>query len=171
MDIEYDSEARTLYLRIRQGEVARTERIDPQVLIDRDAAGRILGVELLALDAAEQRPDLRSHSETRLAVGGAPEPQHPKGELPGKGTRSRATENPKTSPVHGDLGASFDRLFDELAEEAEVYTKLLGQLKHTPIGEALRDDLEGELYGSLAHLATHAALLLDAVDEALNRPD
>lgn len=165
MNIQYDAEARAMYLRLERGEVTRTERIDPRVLIDLDANGQVLGIELLGVDAIEQVPASQLRSESRVAEASSANTRRSDGELADEGESGKETVNMQSSHVHSELGASFDRLFDELAEEAEVYSKLLDELKRTPIGDPLRDDLEGELYGSLAHLATHAALLLEAIDQ------
>lgn len=43
----YDTEADAAYFRIRTGEVARTEHVDGWTIVDVDAAGQLLGIEVL----------------------------------------------------------------------------------------------------------------------------
>jgi uncharacterized protein YuzE len=45
--IRYDPSCDAAYVRVRSGPVARTEKLTDGVLIDYDAAGAILGIELL----------------------------------------------------------------------------------------------------------------------------
>ncbi len=65
------------------------------------------------------------------------------------------------------LGSSRNVLFEELAEEAELYLNLLEKLKRSP-AEAQREDLETELYASVNHLWIHAKLLVETIDEAMD---
>lgn len=50
MQIEYDAEARCLYVRLRDGEVADSVELDDWRVIDHDAAGAVLGVEFILID-------------------------------------------------------------------------------------------------------------------------
>lgn len=43
----YDPEARASYIQVRDGEVARTIELNPGLLVDVDAAGDVLGVEII----------------------------------------------------------------------------------------------------------------------------
>jgi uncharacterized protein YuzE len=43
----YDCEADALYIELADGSVARTEEIDPGTMVDVDATGRPLGIEVL----------------------------------------------------------------------------------------------------------------------------
>ncbi len=56
-----------------------------------------------------------------------------------------------------------DTLLRELAEEAERYLGLLKRLEALPEGEE-RDEVEGELYGSIAHLASHSHQLQEHLE-------
>ena len=47
LDVEYDSEADAAYIRVKTGKVARTERLSLSVMIDLNAAGELLGVEVI----------------------------------------------------------------------------------------------------------------------------
>jgi uncharacterized protein YuzE len=47
MEVTYDEEADAMYVRLRSGDFARNERIDDRALLDLDAEGRVLGVEIL----------------------------------------------------------------------------------------------------------------------------
>lgn len=47
MKIEFDPEADTAYLELIDGEVARTEQIEPGIIADFDEKGRLLGLEIL----------------------------------------------------------------------------------------------------------------------------
>ncbi|MEK7811237.1 MAG: DUF2283 domain-containing protein [Pseudomonadota bacterium] len=47
MRIEFDQEADALYVNLAEGEVDKTEEIKPGMILDYDANGNILGVEVL----------------------------------------------------------------------------------------------------------------------------
>ena len=49
MGLEYDLDAGALYVRLCDGEVARTRQLDDNTLVDVDAAGNVLGVEVVAI--------------------------------------------------------------------------------------------------------------------------
>ena len=68
-------------------------------------------------------------------------------------------------------GAPNTLLWDELAQEAKRYGDLVSRLKSTGRGAGERDALEGELLESLAHLRVHAAVLDEAVTDALIESD
>lgn len=44
----YDLSVNALYLKLAEGTVARTREIDDGTMVDLDAAGRLLGIEVLA---------------------------------------------------------------------------------------------------------------------------
>lgn len=50
MTLEYDLDVSALYVRLCDGQVARTRQLDDNTLIDLDAAGNVLGVEVVAID-------------------------------------------------------------------------------------------------------------------------
>jgi hypothetical protein len=56
-----------------------------------------------------------------------------------------------------------DMLLHELADEAKRYLALLARLESLPEGDE-RDELEGELYGSIAHLASHSSQLQEHLE-------
>jgi hypothetical protein len=66
---------------------------------------------------------------------------------------------------HGSV--TEDRLLDELADECRRYLTLLETLGNSPKSER-REDLEGELYASISHLAGHGGLLLEHLDDLLD---
>lgn len=47
IDTTYDPEADAVYVSLARGKIAETEEIAPNVMVDRDAEGRILGIEVL----------------------------------------------------------------------------------------------------------------------------
>jgi len=54
MEISYDREADAMYIEFRKGEFARNKKIDDYTVIDLDAKGNMLGIELL--DASKRIP-------------------------------------------------------------------------------------------------------------------
>ncbi len=51
MKIQYDKKEDTVYLELAKGKYSRTRKVSETVLVDEDAKGRILGIEIL--DAKE----------------------------------------------------------------------------------------------------------------------
>jgi uncharacterized protein YuzE len=49
MSLEYDLDAGALYIRLCNGKVARTRQLDENTLVDVDAAGNVLGVEVVTV--------------------------------------------------------------------------------------------------------------------------
>ena len=47
MKIEYDRQADAMYIRLKAGIVAESEEVRPGVVLDFDAEGRVLGIEML----------------------------------------------------------------------------------------------------------------------------
>lgn len=58
MFIEYDTENQVLYLRIREGKVAKTKEYRAEVFIDLDREGQLLGIELLNLEDSKYIPQI-----------------------------------------------------------------------------------------------------------------
>ena len=58
MFIEYDTEHQILYLRIRDGKVAKTEEYRAEVFVDLDKKGHLLGIELLNLEDSKYIPQI-----------------------------------------------------------------------------------------------------------------
>ncbi len=69
--------------------------------------------------------------------------------------------------IEQSLGVEANPLWEELAEEAERYARLVRKLKTLAADDPKCAELEGELYTSLSHLAVHAKLLLQRADKAL----
>jgi uncharacterized protein YuzE len=55
MRVRVDREADALYLRLDEKAIAETEEVQPGVILDFDAEGRIVGVEIL--DLSQRVPD------------------------------------------------------------------------------------------------------------------
>ena len=47
MRIEYDQQADSIYIRLKAGTVAVSEEVRPNLVFDFDAAGEVLGIEIL----------------------------------------------------------------------------------------------------------------------------
>ena len=47
MKISYDSDADVMYIKLREGEVAKTKETDDNTILDYDKKGNVIGVELL----------------------------------------------------------------------------------------------------------------------------
>jgi uncharacterized protein YuzE len=66
MLLTYDSEADALYIELREGVVERTKSLEPGTLLDLDAHGRVVGVEVI-------RPARRWPVERVISEGHLPE--------------------------------------------------------------------------------------------------
>lgn len=56
MKIEFDQEADALYVELAAGEIEKTEEIKPGLILDYDAHGNILGVEMLYISKRGSHP-------------------------------------------------------------------------------------------------------------------
>ena len=56
MKIEYDPKADAMYIRLAKGEVCDTEEVRPGVIMDFDADGRVLGIEMLSVSLRADNP-------------------------------------------------------------------------------------------------------------------
>ena len=56
MKIRYDSDADAMYLVLRDGKIDHTKEVNPNLMVDFDNAGNILGVEFLFVK--EKNPQL-----------------------------------------------------------------------------------------------------------------
>ena len=56
MKIEYDPKADAMYIRLIAGTVAESDEVRPGVVFDFDAAGRILGIEMLDVSQRTDNP-------------------------------------------------------------------------------------------------------------------
>jgi uncharacterized protein YuzE len=56
MKIEYDRQADAMYIRLKAGIVAESEEVRPGVVLDFDAEGRVLGIEMLDVSLRTDNP-------------------------------------------------------------------------------------------------------------------
>ncbi len=57
MKIEYDSKADAIYIRLSSGTVADSDEVRPNVFLDTDANGRVLGIEMLGVSKLTDKPN------------------------------------------------------------------------------------------------------------------
>jgi len=55
MRVRYDPEADALYIRLAEAAIANSSEVSPGIVMDYDAADRVVGIEVL--DAARRFPD------------------------------------------------------------------------------------------------------------------
>ena len=56
MKIEYDPKADAIYIRLKAGTVADSDEVRPGVVLDFDAEGRVLGIEMLDVSLRTDNP-------------------------------------------------------------------------------------------------------------------
>jgi uncharacterized protein YuzE len=56
MKIEFDQAADALYVQLAEGEIEKSEEIKPGMILDYDANGSVLGVELLYVSKRAELP-------------------------------------------------------------------------------------------------------------------
>jgi uncharacterized protein YuzE len=56
MKIEYDQQADAIYIRLKAGTVAESDEVRPGVVLDFDAEGRVLGIEMLDVSERTDNP-------------------------------------------------------------------------------------------------------------------
>ena len=56
MKIEYDRQADAMYIRLKAGIVAESEEVRPGVILDFDAEGKVLGIEMLDVSQRTDNP-------------------------------------------------------------------------------------------------------------------
>ena len=56
MKIEFDQVADALYVQLTEGKIEKTEEIKPGMILDYDANGNVLGVELLYVSRRAELP-------------------------------------------------------------------------------------------------------------------
>lgn len=56
MKIEYDPKADAMYIRLKAGTVADSDEVRPGVVLDFDAEGRVLGIEMLDVSLRADNP-------------------------------------------------------------------------------------------------------------------
>lgn len=59
MRLKVDRENDVLYFRIDEAEVVESEEVEPGIILDFDAAGRVVGIEILALSTRTAPEQLR----------------------------------------------------------------------------------------------------------------
>ena len=58
MKISYDPRADALYIKFQEGSAARTRKVEDGMLVDMDAAGRLLGIEIIGMKGRIPIPEL-----------------------------------------------------------------------------------------------------------------
>lgn len=56
MKIEFDPMADAMYIQLAEGDVAKTEEVKPGMIFDYDAAGNVLGIEVLYVSKRAELP-------------------------------------------------------------------------------------------------------------------
>ena len=56
MKIEYDPKADAMYIRLKSGAIAESDEIRPGLVIDFDADGKLLGIEMLDVSLQTDNP-------------------------------------------------------------------------------------------------------------------
>jgi uncharacterized protein YuzE len=59
MRLKIDKESDALYLRLNEGAIIESQEVEPGVILDFDANGRVVGVEILALSTRTEPDKLR----------------------------------------------------------------------------------------------------------------
>ena len=57
MKIEYDPKADAIYIRLSSGTVADSDEVRPNVFLDIDVNGRVLGIEMLEANKLTDKPN------------------------------------------------------------------------------------------------------------------
>jgi uncharacterized protein YuzE len=57
MKIEYDQKADAIYIRLSSGTIADSDEVRPNVFLDTDANGRVLGIEMLGVSKLTDKPN------------------------------------------------------------------------------------------------------------------
>ena len=60
MKLKIDEKADALYLRLNEQAIVESEEVQPGVILDYDAEGRVVGVELLGIKARSAGASLRA---------------------------------------------------------------------------------------------------------------
>jgi len=56
MRIEYDQQADSIYIRLKAGTIVESEEVRPGVVLDFDAEGQVLGIEMLDVSERTDNP-------------------------------------------------------------------------------------------------------------------
>ena len=57
MKIEYDAKADAIYIRLSSGKIADSDEVRPNVFLDTDENGRVLGIEMLGVSKLTDKPN------------------------------------------------------------------------------------------------------------------
>ena len=57
MKIEYDPKADAMYIRLTSGTVFDSDEVRPNVFLDTDESGRVLGIEMLDVSKMTDKPN------------------------------------------------------------------------------------------------------------------
>ena len=66
MKLEYDPQADAIYLRLKDAEIASTREVEDNLIVDLDASGRMIGIELLFVSDYLAPEDIDSFTVTNL---------------------------------------------------------------------------------------------------------
>jgi uncharacterized protein YuzE len=64
--VEYDGKADAVYFRIKDADIASTRELEENIIVDVDAAGKLVGIELLFVSDYLRPEDIRSLTVTEL---------------------------------------------------------------------------------------------------------
>lgn len=56
MKLEFDPKADAAYLEISDAEIENTKQIEPGIIVDYDAEGHIVGIEVLSISKRQNKP-------------------------------------------------------------------------------------------------------------------
>lgn len=66
MKLEYDSKANAIYIPLKDVDVASTREVEDNLIVDLDAAGKMIGIELLFVSDYLSPEDIDSFTVTNL---------------------------------------------------------------------------------------------------------
>ena len=69
MNVEYDQQADAIYIRLKDAEIATTRELQDHLIVDLDADGKMIGIELLFVSDYLAPADIATFSVTNLAAG------------------------------------------------------------------------------------------------------
>jgi len=64
--LEYDPQADAIYIRLKDAEIATTREVEDNLIVDLDAIGRMIGIELLFVSDYLEPEDIDSFTITNL---------------------------------------------------------------------------------------------------------
>ena len=67
MRVEYDKQADAIYITLRESDVATTREIEDNIIVDLDAAGKMVGIELLFVSDYLSPDDLDTFTVSKLS--------------------------------------------------------------------------------------------------------